>query len=108
MYQVLANDELTNRRWNLREALRLRDKAAWTAVEVHRTSFRLFMVLRAQGRFESAREIEQDEGLLPQTEFSLARGPEEKVEERMQELDFEVSIWHGRSEGLCKPRLAGT
>ncbi|CAO2647163.1 Nn.00g080850.m01.CDS01 [Neocucurbitaria sp. VM-36] len=89
---------------NLREALRLRARASWPEVEAQRAAFLLVMLLCKQGRHEAAREVEKT-GILRKKERSPIGLSEAELEIEMAKYDFEVSIWHGRSEGRCKPRL---
>ncbi|KAF2175362.1 hypothetical protein K469DRAFT_611004 [Zopfia rhizophila CBS 207.26] len=89
---------------NLREALRLSDRASWPEVEARRAAFLLVVLLCKQGRYEAAREVEETRKLRVDGTSSVGLS-EVELDREMEKYDFEVSIWHGRSEGRCKPHL---
>ncbi|KAL2431948.1 hypothetical protein ABEF95_004385 [Exophiala dermatitidis] len=92
---------------NLREALKHRARANWHPIEVARTAYRLVLVLHAQQRYDAAYDVEHDPDMFPDEAIppAIRDGTAVMPEDRMAQYDFEVSIWHGRTEGPCKPVL---
>jgi hypothetical protein len=91
-------------RENLREAIRLADRVSWPELEAERATCLLVIVLCKQGRYAAARD-EERKLKYRENEKSLVGIDNAEWDLAMEKYDFEVSIWHGRSQGRCKPRL---